>query len=135
MIVLGALEMNELKTLILSYLRNHEDGTTFDISEEIGQEYHSVANALLRCRRQQLIGHTKVKGGPRNRLRKVYSLKPKGQARLEWYQQQARKAQEEKLPTTLEELAKIVKEPAKHKEMRKWTVSDQDLAKRKRAKE
>jgi len=91
--------MNELKILVLNYLRNHEDGTILNISESTGQEYHNVANALLRCRRTQLIGHTKVKGGPRNRLRKVYSLKPKGQARLEWYQEQARKAQESVAPS------------------------------------
>lgn len=87
---------NALKTLILSYLRDHEDGTTFQISEYMGQDYHSTANALLRCRRAQLIRHTKVKGGPRNRLRKVYSLQPKGLARLLWYEEQTRKAKEAK---------------------------------------
>ena len=117
---------NVLKKEILEYLRAGRPSIGWDIIKSIGKESHNVRNALSRLRRNNLVDTEKVRGGPRNRMVFQYTITKKGVKRLSFYQEGSEeplkpRRQEEKLPTTLEELAKISKEPAKHEEMRKWT--------------
>jgi len=75
---------NELKILVLNFLVDHGESTAQDISLGIGEELHNVSNALLRCKRGQLVKRRK------DYFRKGYhtfgySITQKGRDRLDYY--------------------------------------------------
>ena len=78
---------NLLKREILEYLAAHSPAIGWDIIKGVGKESHNVRNALLRLRRNNLVGREKIRGGPRNRMVFQYTITEKGKKRLSFYQE------------------------------------------------
>lgn len=85
---------NEVKAIILEYLKENDKPTAKEIAEDTNEEVHNISNALLRLRRSQLIARSKEKRrvglGLREKRVYVYSIKAQGIERLEWYERERR---------------------------------------------